>query len=370
MDGLFELIFILVFIVAAVLDATARRRKKKRRMDDMESEDKGPSGRPATRGEAPEGASSSSGSPVGAGSGAGSGGSGGGSASRSGSDRETADSMVADDFWAILTGQPREQPSGGDQGEGEVMVRREDGRYVPRSVAEAEGWSYELPEGEGAGASSGTGPGTGGEGRGLAGEGRSTRARAGEARRSEALGEGRGQQGEGRGDGVGAYGGPSAGGYGAGASGDAAADRPADASDRRRMADWDDRGRRGELEPPKDANIPMPLPGDRYSAGADDELARQEAELFGAQAEPWKDMDDISDGEIADGRGGVGDDEDDGPATGPLRRARRGGAGRYTRLLESGSMEDLRKAVVLREVLDQPLSLRAGVEGGRGWKDE
>lgn len=112
-DGLFQLLFLGLLILASVFDAVGRRRKRRRRMEEMEREEaagdgegagSGTSARwPADPDSVPEeaGAPSSRETPAPAG-------------ARTGG-RETADSMVPDDLWAILTGEERsgEGPGGG-----------------------------------------------------------------------------------------------------------------------------------------------------------------------------------------------------------------------------------------------------------------
>lgn len=309
MDGLFEIVFILIFAVAAVLDSISRKKKKRDRMEEMEKNDppdaevgwEEPEEAVQTMGSAPRD-SQKGGEPA----------------------RETADSMVADDFWAILTGQPRQ--SGAEEGPSAGMSESEG---APDSLSDR---ARSIRSGEGRGASD--------EGRGQAGEGR----KVPRTRRP---------------------------GTAASAS---------DSLDRSSLDAWDEQGRRSDPDPPEEALIPMPSPLDRYSGGADDEdaIARQEAELYSEMDEPWSDMADISHGQIGDGTGGadeIADGEGRSGGTGARggrtsARRRRGRSARYTRLLESGSTEDLRKAVVLREVLDTPLGLREGVQGGRGWRDD
>jgi hypothetical protein len=75
-----------------------------------------------------------------------------------------------------------------------------------------------------------------------------------------------------------------------------------------------------------------------------------------APPEPWGALEDISSGEIADGRGRVQSAAAVGPDAAPVRRGV--GRGTYTRLLETGDIRDLRKAIVIREVLGTPVGFR------------
>lgn len=74
-DGFFQLLFFGVLILATVFDAMTRGRRRRRRMEEMEREE-------GEAGEASAGIETTG-------------------------ERETADSMVPDDLWAVLTG---EQP--------------------------------------------------------------------------------------------------------------------------------------------------------------------------------------------------------------------------------------------------------------------
>ena len=80
-DGFFQLLFFGVLILASVFDAMTRGRRKRRRMEEMEREEDG-------AGEAGDGTEPTA-------------------------ERETADSMVPDDLWAVLTGQ--QQPQEGEK---------------------------------------------------------------------------------------------------------------------------------------------------------------------------------------------------------------------------------------------------------------
>ncbi len=100
---------------------------------------------------------------------------------------------------------------------------------------------------------------------------------------------------------------------------------------------------------------------DEVEARERDAMAEGEAAAFGSMEEPWDLFDDIAEGEILDGEGGSADalGSLDSPYAARGSRGRRGsGRGEYTRLLETGRLEDLRKAVVLREVLGRPVGFR------------
>lgn len=315
-EGLFTLVFIVLLILMSIMDAVGRRRQKERQMEEMdeegvEVEEPGRVGRGAspeagrppwqeeTRSRAEDarsGAPTADYAPPGADEG-----------DRAAKERETADQMVPEDFWAILTGEtpPSREPSSGEPAGG--TARRE---------AEQTDWETE--------------------------------------------------------------------------------EEP-------RLRTPDEMGRRGDPSPPKDPHIPMPLPGERRSAARREEVRRieaeeaaraeaarrraeeaaraptrrsarwmegvegrtepdrtvepieaQEAAIYGAPKEPWGELGDIAAGDLtASGA--------DGAEAG--RRGR--GRGAYTGLVESGSVEDLRKAIVLREVLGPPVGFRDDAE--RGW---
>ena len=135
-DGVFQLIFIIVILAASVLDAVARSRKKREQMDEMERQEEAADREPAddedviasrdrsrTRrpvpenaGRAPREVSDDAPAPV------------------ARQERETSDSMVPDDLWAILTGEqraPRPQPrpveSSGREDPAAIASRRTEG---------------------------------------------------------------------------------------------------------------------------------------------------------------------------------------------------------------------------------------------------
>lgn len=289
-EGLFTLLFILFMVAVSIMDAVGRRRKKQRRMEQMEEEE-GDGARedsPYTRASDRETYEAYG-------------------RTEEEAERETADTMVPDDFWAILTGEapegsppPAEGPSPGSQ---------------------------ELPH-------------------------------AGRAEARHQVDQ------------------------------DAYRDREAGMD----PFHTDGLGRRGDPDPPKDPHIPMPVPGDRMSRpgdpvrGAEDEeeaptrrsarwmegtrgrgasdtwaaasIEAEEARVYETPQEPWGDLEDIAAGDLTGpGEGKVQE------IGGALRTAPRRGTGRgtYTRLLETGDVKDLRKAVVLREVLDRPVAFRDGV---------
>ena len=245
-DGFLTLLFILLMVGAAIMDAVGRRRSKQRRMEEMEEEEEArerpmPSGRSEpTRTDSGE--------------------------------RETAETMVPEDFWAILTGQEPERRPPPEQ------------RPPPEP----------------------------------------------------------------------------------------------------------DMGRRGDPDPPKEPRIPTPVPDERYSTheagdvGEADDVPRwgrsredeesrdtgaigdEEAAVYAQPHEPWGELADISAGDLTEGtEGEVLEATAPGRPRQAAARRRGGGRGRYTRLLETGDIEDLRKAVVLREVLDRPVGFRDDV--GPDW---
>ncbi len=273
-DGLFTLIFIALFIVMSVLDAVGRRRKRQRQMEDLEEagggaeaeevgtavEDHRTWGSGAAEAESPWEAGPET--PSGA-----------------EGERETADQMVPEDFWAILTGQaPADRPE------------------------------------------------------------------------------------------------------------------PTESQSRGEPDEIDALGRRGDPVPPEEPHTPAPLPGDRLGSSgsspgssADPAPTRRSARwmegvggreerdtTFGPgrggefdaadpMAEPWNDIADIAEGDLTSGSGELEVTSVEDGAIGGRRHAahRRGrGRGAYTRLLETGDREDLRKAIVLREVLGPPVGFR------------
>ena len=127
-DGIFQLLFLGLLILASVFDAVGRRRKRRRRMEEMEREEKAGDGEgagagtsarwPGDPGSVPEEASTPSPREAPAPAGARTGG------------RETADSMVPDDLWAILTGEERagEGQGGGVSAPGQIPEEETSGR--------------------------------------------------------------------------------------------------------------------------------------------------------------------------------------------------------------------------------------------------
>jgi hypothetical protein len=311
-EGLFQLLFILFFIVAAIFDAVARSRGKRRQMEEMETEE-GAQDAEATaqadradpeaakrrraeraqarwermeqqrrdRRKAPDGRGRETdaraetresrdrphmGEAVGQGRGEGA----------AEPERQTADSMVPDDFWAILTGQT---PSSRSEPEAEPQLEPEDVAFseaepprepgIPAPVA-SDRWT--------AGSRSGA---------------RTPRA-------------------------------------------------PEPPLETRRSSRWME-GVGGRED------------SSRWTKGMDEEEKR----VYTLPPEPWEALEDITAGEISDGRGRVQGSVEGGAAAGGAGRRRRGsGRGAYTRLLETGEIEDMRKAIVLREVLGTPVGFR------------
>jgi len=135
-DGLFQLIFIIVILAASVLDAVARSRKKREQMDEMERQEEAADWEPADDGDVvatrdpsrtgrpvpdtPDAARRDSPDDA--------------PAPVARQERETSDSMVPDDLWAILTGEqraPRPQPrpveSSGREDPAAIASRRTEG---------------------------------------------------------------------------------------------------------------------------------------------------------------------------------------------------------------------------------------------------
>jgi hypothetical protein len=265
-EELFTLMFILIIIAASVLDAAGRRKAKKRRMEEMEREEaeeasgtrrpqertEGPRVRRSPEPSAAESTSASSGE----------------------GERETAETMVPEDLWAILTGQ---QPS---QSQREKAPAESSPQEPPREP------HIPMP--------------------------------APQDRMSTGTLEGTGSA-------------------------------PASEEERptRRSARWME-GKKGRGE------------SERWGATT----ARMEAESREAMEEPWDELEDIAAGDITAAEGEVQAEEVGGRLQ-PARRRGVGGRGRYTQLLQSGDIEDLRKAVVLREILDRPVAFRERV--GPDW---
>lgn len=271
-EELFTLLFILIIIVASVLDAAGRRRAKKRRMEEMEreeAEEAAGSGRAQERAEGPRigrppepsTAEPTSVPPEG--------------------ERETAEAMVPEDLWAILTGQ---QPS-----------RPQQERPSPRETGASAEPSREAPPRE-----------------------PHIPMPTPQDRMSTRTLEG----GE--------------------ATPNVEEERPT-----RRGARWME-GKRGRGE------------SERWAAAT----ARVEVESREAMEEPWDEMEDIAAGDLTAAEGELQVEETEGRPRSAGRRGVRG-RGRYTGLLQSGDIEDLRKAVVLREILDRPVAFRERV--GPDW---
>lgn len=85
-------------------------------------------------------------------------------------------------------------------------------------------------------------------------------------------------------------------------------------------------------------------------------------------AEPWGQLEDISQGEIGDGRGAVQGAVELGEGA---RRRQGASDSPYVRLVSTGRQEDLKAAIVLREVLGAPVGARREETGtGGGWRWE
>ena len=101
-NGFFQLLFFAFLILASIFDGVSRRRKRRRRVEEMEREEagggedgpgSGPSSFPEPARSLPDSVPARTGAPS--------------------SERETADSMVPDDLWTVLTGEARPN-AGGD----------------------------------------------------------------------------------------------------------------------------------------------------------------------------------------------------------------------------------------------------------------
>jgi hypothetical protein len=288
-EGFGQFVFLLIILAAAAMDAMGRNKKKRQRMEEMEREEAetgtatAERPRPSERySRAPEASGQEQPREVSA-------------------ERQTADTMIPDDFWAILTGQMPvevEAPAPESSRQTEERTQQED-RAAERSTR------------EGTGAQEWRGPGS---------------------------------------------------------------------------AQEDYRPRRSTKDPPLQPQIPAPVPStadsgsgtptrrggrwmeglERPTPGAEDDAIReQEAAVYGSLGDPWGNLEDISTGEIDDDMalaGGIGEEE-----YGPTRRRRPPGSSPYTEFLESGNRDDLKKAIVLKEVLGPPAGFREiGHEWGRG----
>lgn len=272
-EGFVTILFILMFVAASIIDAVGRKKKRQRRMEEMEAEDSGEQWSPESSGPGrppvaveddsdryrripgggqPDGdryrrapttevepSSASAGAP----------------ASRE-RDAESAESMVPDDLWAILTGRapqaPAPQPDPGPQ----IPVPTP-GDRMSRSTLE------------------GTAP-------------------------------------------------------------------EAEEETTRRSSRW--------MEGMSDRGV-----SDRWTERAEP-VDLGEAEVYRQLEEPWGKLEDISEGDLTEASSPLS--PDDGEGVGRRPRLRGGSGTPYTRLLETGSVNDLRKAVVLKEVLDRPMALR------------
>jgi len=271
-EGFVTILFILLFMAASVIDAVGRKKKRQRRMEEMEAEDSGEQWSPDATGRddspvaveedpdryrripgagepdedryrrAPSRQREPSPAPS-------------AGAPSSQRDEESAESMVPEDLWAILTGRAPERPSP-EPDPGPGIPAPTPGDRMSRSTREGS---------------------------------KPVEATEVETRRSS-----------------------------------------------RWMEGMDDRG-----------------VSDRWSERVE-AVEVGEAEVYRQLEEPWGKLEDISKGDLTEVSSPLSTDEKD-----HVRARVRGGAGTpYTRLLETGSMNDLRKAVVLKEVLDRPMALR------------
>ncbi len=105
-DGLFQLFFILIIVLASIFDAVSRNRKKRERMEEMEREEAEGEVRAERGDEAPVATAERPRDGVLQGDRGGNGRDTGRGQDPS-REEETADAMVPDDLWAILTGERR-----------------------------------------------------------------------------------------------------------------------------------------------------------------------------------------------------------------------------------------------------------------------
>jgi hypothetical protein len=322
MDGLFQLLIIVFFVAASIFDAVSRNRKKQEQKERMEAEEEAEAGggqarpsrpRPARSEGAPgpqrrpeQGREGRRKAPTGRPAEA-----GGTAPQRRSERRETAETMLPDDFWAILTGQPRPdrtpqaEPSPGE-GRGQASGARPgqgDGDDLPRDVR----IPVPAPSDR------------------MARDGREAEELSPAAtRRSSRWMEGldTGEPGSEHGEPV------------------LAGTRPRPAARQ---------GTRSFPAAPPRPQSPFARPAPKDPMD-----------------EPWGELEDISRGEIGDGRGATQGAVDLYGGEG----ARRAGASEspYVRLVSTGRQEDLKAAIVLREVLGAPVGSRGPSEGPGGWR--
>jgi hypothetical protein len=300
-DGLFQLIFFLIIVIASIVDAIARNRRKRGRIEEMEKEEaqegaedalpgdaevgpgaprpqrrkepalegrsgsgsagegvSGPRGREMAEYESPSSQSQKSEKPE--------------------RDEETADRMVPADLWAILTGQPPPGPKPAPQ---------------PAPPPEDEAREPDAPRPAPPQPSTRDRPAPAPAGRGGV--------------RTEPAGKGT------------------------------------------QPRSW----RRPSASPPVPSSKRRPVPDD-----LDD--------VFGTLEEPWGDIPDIREGEISDDgestdRSGTEDEPGKKPHA-PRPQGTGSLGARSQEWLRSGNRDDLRKAIVLREVLGPPVGSRGSPE--------
>ncbi len=269
-DGLFELVFILLIVVASIVDAIGRSRKKQRRMEEMEREDEGgvaaPSEEPSY-GQAEESGATVASSRT------------SGPESEVEGERETADRMVPEDFWAVLTG---EAPPSELEREGREVSSEGEQEPPARDAGDAESWEWSRPGAE-----------------------RPTQRELPEA--------------------------------------------PV------RRSDPDAPVRRSDPDPPAHPHIPVPVPQDRYGRDSGPSWT-SEVDAPRPPSRRAKREQEVRRQEAA------GRPRRFPPGHRPARSPR------YTELLGSGNVEELRRAIVLKEVLGPPAALRDPLEGhGHTW---
>jgi len=310
MEGLFQLLIILFFIVASIFDAVSRNRKKQEQKERLDREEgaggaleggaegarverprPGAPARPRPRPTPVEGRRKA---PTG-----------------ESAPRETADQMIPEDFWAVLTGQapaqrtpepsPPEARAPEPAAAAPESARWESGAMAPMGMG-GEGDRGAMPE-----EATGT-------------------------RRSSRWMEGLESDMEG---------GP----------GEEEERRSAMMTPRRPAAIVP--GTRTFPQAPP----PPPKPASPFARRRIDPME-----------EPWGDLEDISRGEIGDGRGAVQGavDLDGGGAS----RRQGSSTSPFVRLVASGRQQDLQAAIVLREVLGAPVGSRSPSEGPGGWNWE
>lgn len=312
-DGLIQLLFFAFVIVASIIDAATRNKKKRERIEEMEREEamergEGGVAAPSRRTRQSQGAEASG--------------------------EDSADSMLPDDLWSILTGQDpstrRRPTASAPPGEGASGEEGGGGGGHPDSPVPE--WSRSDPEPSERPHLSTPVPSDRMSKYGPPG---------GEDLTPQRQISNRDESGTG-------------------------AASPGTSDESRRSEQW--------MSGLEDREVRDPAGSDRWAAGSERATAsdRWSGGIAGRPEvvelsldEPWEYLEDITAGEIGEGTGGLGEGLGDGDPSTTRGRSAGGLPGRkgtspYTRLLTQGREEALREAIVLREVLGEPVGWRDG----------